>query len=87
MVSYGVAISVFSLGGWRKRRGGCVRKIGHKYDSCEAQKAENTDPRTNYGAKHATARCHLRLSSGCHAIEASHEIGSQIAKYHSFRNH
>ena len=28
---------------------------------CQAQKAENTDPRTNYAVKYATARGHLRL--------------------------
>ena len=35
----------FSLG---IGRGGCVRNIGHKHAFCRAQKAENTDPRTNY---------------------------------------
>ena len=59
-MSYSVAISVFSLGGWRKGRGGCVRKIGREHDSCQAQKAENTDPRTNYAVKYATARGHPR---------------------------
>ena len=39
---------MFSLGGWRKGRGDCVRNIGHEHDFCQAQKAENTDPRTNY---------------------------------------
>ena len=47
-MSKSVAISVFSLGGWRKGRGTCVRNIGHEHDFCQAQKAENTDRRTNY---------------------------------------
>ena len=51
---------MFSLGGWRKGRGGCVRNIGHEQDSCQAQKGENTDPHTNYAVKYATARGHLR---------------------------
>ena len=58
-MSYNVAISVLRLGGWKKERGGCVRNIGHEHDFCQAQKAENTDPRTNYVAKYATARGHL----------------------------
>ena len=60
-MSYSVAISVFSLGSWRKGWGGCVRNIGHEHDFWQAQKAENTDPRTNYAVKYATARGHLRL--------------------------
>ena len=58
-MSYSVAISVFSLGGWRKGRGGSVRNIGHEHDFCQARKAENTDPRTNYAVKYATAGGHL----------------------------
>ena len=58
-VSFGVAISLFSLGGWMKRRGGCVRSFGHEHDFCQAEKAENTDPRTNYAVKYATVRGHL----------------------------
>ena len=53
-------MSVFSLGGWRKGRGGCVRSIGHEHNFCQAQKAENTDPSTNYAVKYATAHGHLR---------------------------
>ena len=34
--------------------------IGHEHDFGRAQKAENTDPRTNYAVKYATARGHLR---------------------------
>ena len=60
IVSCSVAISVFSLGGWRKGRGGCVRNIGHDHDFCKAQKAENTDPCPNYAVKYATARGPLR---------------------------
>ena len=60
-MSSSVAISVVSLGGWRKGRGGCVRNYGHEHDFCQAQKAENTDPRTNYAVKYATARGHLKL--------------------------
>ena len=60
-MSYSVAISVYSLGGWRKGRGGCVRNIGHEHDFCQAHKAENTDPRTNYVVKSATARGSLSL--------------------------
>ena len=62
-MSYSVAISVFSGGGWRKGRGGCVRTIGQEHDFCQAQKAENTDPRTNYAVKYATARGHLPCPS------------------------
>ena len=52
-MSSSVSISVFSLGG-------CVRSIGHEHEFCQAhQKAENTDPRTNYVVKYATARGHL----------------------------
>ena len=60
-MSYSVAISVFSEGSWRKRRGGCVRNVGHEHYFCQAQKAENTDPHTNYAVKYATASGHLRL--------------------------
>ena len=42
-----------------KGRGGCVRSFGHEHDFCQAEKAENTDPRTNYAVKYATARAHL----------------------------
>ena len=59
-MSHSVAISVFSLGGWRKGRGGCVRNIGHEHDICQAQMAESTDPRTNCAVKYATARGHLK---------------------------
>ena len=38
----------------------CARKIGHEHNLCQAQKAQNTDPRTNYAVKYATARGHLR---------------------------
>ena len=48
------------MGGWRKGRGGCVRNIGHKHDFRQAQKTENTDPRTNYAVKYATACGHLK---------------------------
>ena len=62
-MSYSVAISVFSLGVGRKGRGCCVRSIGHEHDCCRAQKAENTDPCTNYAVKYATARGHLTYQS------------------------
>ena len=42
----------------RPLRGG-VRSIGHEHDFCQAEKAENTDPRRNYAVKYATARGHL----------------------------
>ena len=38
-----------------KGRGGCVRSFGHGHDFCQAEKAENTDPRTNCAVKYATA--------------------------------
>ena len=50
---------MFSLRGWGKGRGGWVRNIGHGHDFCQAHKAENTPPRTNYAVKYATARGHL----------------------------
>ena len=34
-----------------KGRGGCARSFGHEHDFCQAGKAENTDPRTNYAVK------------------------------------
>ena len=34
-----------------KGRGGCVRRFGHEHDFCQAQKAENTDPRANYAVR------------------------------------
>ena len=43
-----------------KGRGGCVRSFGRKQDLCQAETAENTDPRTNIAVKYATARGHLR---------------------------
>ena len=55
MVSYSVAVSVFSFGG----RGGPVRNIGHEHNFCQTPNAENTDPRTNYAVKYATARDRL----------------------------
>ena len=36
---------------------GCVQILDTK--TCPAQKAENTDSRTNYAVKYATARGHL----------------------------
>ena len=39
-------------------KGGRVRSFGHEPDFCQANKAENTDPRTNSAAKYATARGH-----------------------------
>ena len=39
-----------------------MRNSGHEHDICQAQKAENTDPRTTYAVKYATARGHLRKS-------------------------
>ena len=30
--------------------------FGHEHDFCQAEKAENTDPRTNYAVKYASAR-------------------------------
>ena len=44
-----------------KGRGGCVRSFGHEHDFGQAEKAENTDPHTNYAVKYATARGHLTL--------------------------
>ena len=58
-VSYRVPISVLSLGWFEEGRGGCVRNFGHEHHVCQAQKAENTDPRTNYAVNYATARGHL----------------------------
>ena len=58
-MSHSVAISVFSVRGWGEGKGGCVRNTGHEHDFCQAQKAENTDPRTNHAVKSATARGHL----------------------------
>ena len=54
IVSFGVAVSVFSWGGWREGRGGCAQNSGHKHDFCRAQKAGNTDPRTNYAVNYAS---------------------------------
>ena len=64
-MSYSVATSVFSLGGWRRGRGGRLPNIGHEHDSCQAEKAENTDPGTNYAVKHAAARGHLMCVCVC----------------------
>ena len=72
-MSCSVAISVFSLGGWTKGGGACVRNTGHEHDFCQAQKAENTDPCTNYAVKYATARGHLNLGRGCDEAEISEE--------------
>ena len=69
VVYYCREISVFSLGGWRKGRGGCVRNIGHEHDVCQAQKAGNTDPRTNYAVKYATARGHLTCKGSRYILE------------------
>ena len=41
--------------------------MGHEHELCQAQKAENTDPRTNYAVKYATARDHLRSKGKPHA--------------------
>ena len=41
----------------RKGRSGCVQTLDTK--RCQAQKAYNTDSRTNYAVKYATARGHL----------------------------
>ena len=55
---------VFSRG-LGEGRGGCVRNIGHEHDFCQAhQKAESTDPRTNYAVKYATACGHLNYPEG-----------------------
>ena len=63
-MSYSVVLCrtffVFSLGGWMKGRGVCVRSVGHEHDFCRAEKAENTDSRTNYAVQNATARGHIR---------------------------
>ena len=58
--------SVFSLGGWRKGRVVCGRNIEHEHGFCQTHKAENTDPRTNYAEKYATARGHLTLVATTH---------------------
>ena len=42
-----------------KGRGGCVRSFGNEHDLRQAEKAANTDSRTNYAVKYATARGHL----------------------------
>ena len=68
--SYSVAIALFSLGGWMKGRGGCVRSFGHEHDFCQAEKAENTDPRTNNAVKCATESGHLICQ--CFAIISYH---------------
>ena len=44
-----------------KGRGNCVRSLGQEHDFCQADKAENTDPHTNYAVKYATARGHLLI--------------------------
>ena len=44
IVSCSVAMSLFSLGGWMKGRGACVRSFGHEYDFCQAAKAETPIP-------------------------------------------
>ena len=44
----------------RKGRSGCVQILDPKV--CQAQKAENTDSRTNYAVKYATARGNLILA-------------------------
>ena len=51
-----------------KGRGGCVRSFGHEHDFCQAEKAENTDPRTNYAVKYATARGHLTPQASPHPV-------------------
>ena len=43
--------------------------IGHEHEFCQAQNAENTDPRTNYAIKYATARGHLDLRRGKRTME------------------
>ena len=45
------------------------RKMRREHDFCQAQKAENADPRTNYAVKYATARGHRTLGSKGHARE------------------
>ena len=43
-----------------KGGGSCVSSFGHEHDLCQAEQAENTDPRTNYAAKnYATDRGRL----------------------------
>ena len=63
-MSYSVASPVFSLGGWRKGRGGCAQNFGHERDFCQAQKAENTDPLTNYAQKNPRVRKIFVRNSG-----------------------
>ena len=46
------------------KEGGRVRSFGHAHDLCQAEKAENTDPRTNYAVNYATARGHLIVDDG-----------------------
>ena len=46
-----------------KGRSNCVRGFGHEHDFCQAKKAENIDPRTNYAVKYATARGHLSFKA------------------------
>ena len=53
---------MFSLVVGGRERGGCVRNVGNEHEFDQAQKAESTDPRTNYAVKYATARGHLRIT-------------------------
>ena len=53
----------------RKGRSGCVQILDTKI--CQAQKALNTDSRTNYAVKYATARGHLRSGFLCQEAFAS----------------
>ena len=56
-----------------KERGGCLRSFGCEHDFCQAEKAANTDPRTNYAEKYATAL----LSTSCVVI-SMHEISPMV---------
>ena len=71
MVSYGVAISVFSFKGLEEGKGWLCPKCSTRYDFCQAQKAQNTDPSTNYAVKYATARGHP-VRSGSEGLSSEH---------------
>ena len=70
----------FLLGGRRKGRGGRVRNSGHEHGIGQAQKAENTDPRTNCEVKYATARGHLTSPKKQNKWEAYYNTKGGVLK-------
>ena len=56
-------------------RGFCKGKEYHYF--CQAQKAENTDPRTNYAVVYATARGHLKSLVSVKCLPAT--LGPEMA--------